>query len=456
MNKFLEGNYAPIFKEEEFNNITSITGEIPKELNGILYRNGPNPQFPNDNNHWFDSDGMLHMFSICDGKMNYCNRWVYTERFKIERQAGKTLFGNFGTEINSEYNLATVPNGTANTNIIRHGNKLLALQETSPAIEINPKDLSTIGMWDYQGGVPQISAHPRFDFETGEMHNFAYSPFSTEIVYYIFDKLGKVIKTEKFSGPFSCLMHDFIITKNYALFLFLPLTFSLERAQQEKQLLMWEPGLGSHIAIMPRNGNEKDIIWFNTDSFHAYHYMNAYEEDNIIILDAMKSPQANLFPDKNGKIPDLRKNYSRLTRLTFDLCKKKITETQLDSIFAEFPRFDERYTGIPYQHGFAAADVHTTHTEEFNAIVHYNFKSNSQKICRFGINNTPGEPVFVPRHKNSAEGDGFILTVVYQAAKNTSDLYILDAMNIDKEPLAIVHLPHRVPNGFHGNWYDEK
>lgn len=454
MNKFQEGNYAPIFEESEINNITDITGEIPKELNGVLYRNGPNPQFPNENNHWFDGDGMLHMFNIADGKIGYRNRWVLTERFKIERQAGKALFGHFGTERNDEYDTSNVQDGTANTNIIQHANKLLALQETSPAIQINGKDLSTIGVWNYQADVPQTSAHPHFDYATGEMHNFAYNPFTTEIIYYIFDKLGKVIKAEKFDGPFSCLMHDFFITQNYALFLFLPLTFNFERLQQGQSMLMWEPDLGAHIAIMPRNGNAKDILWLNTNSFHAYHYMNAYEENNKIILDAMKSPKANLFPDKFGKIPRMRDNYPRFTRFIFDLQQKKISETQLDATPAEFPRFDERFTGVSYQHGFVAANIHKILSEEFNAIIHYDLKNQSQKVCDFGIKNTPSEPVLVPRHKNSTEGDGFILTVVYQAAKNTSDLYILDSMNIDKEPLAIVHLPHRVPNGFHGNWYE--
>jgi len=241
MNKFLEGNYASIFEEDEFKNITDITGEIPKELNGDLFRNGPNPQFPNDKTHWFEGDGMLHMFSIYDGKMDYCNRWIVTERFQIERQAGKALFTDFAPEIKEEYNLAEMPHNTANTNIIRHGNKLLALQETSPATEMNPKDLSTIGIWDYNGHVPQTSAHPHFDYETGEMHNFAYNPSSTEIIYYIFDKFGKVIKAEKFNGPFSCFMHDFFITKNYALFLFLPLSINFDRAQQGMSLIMWEP-----------------------------------------------------------------------------------------------------------------------------------------------------------------------------------------------------------------------
>lgn len=453
MNKFLQGNYAPIFEEGNFNNITNITGEIPQELNGVLYRNGPNPQFPNDKTHWFEGDGMLHMFAIHDGKVDYRNRWVLTERFKLERQAGKALFGYFGMPSSNEIKIDNVPEGTANTNIIRHANKFFALQECSPAIEINPKDLTSIGKWDYQGDVPQMSAHPHFDPASGEMLNFAYSAFSKEIIFYVFDKLGKIIKAEKLNGPFSCLMHDFFITKNYVLFLFLPLTINLERAHEGKPMIMWEPDLGSHIAIMPRKGTAKDIIWFDTNPFHTYHYMNAFEDGNKIILDGMQSPQASLFPDKNGKVPNISKCYPKLTRWSFDLRRKKISESQLDSKLAEFPRFDERYTGLPYQHGFVTANTHKIVSEEFDAIIHYDLKHQSQKICGFGRNNVPSEPVFVPRNKISAEGDGFILTVVYQAAKNTSDLYILDAMNIDKKPLAIVHLPHRVPFGFHGNWY---
>lgn len=453
MNKFLQGNYAPIFEEGDLK-ITNITGEIPQELNGVLYRNGPNPQFPNDHAHWFEGDGMLHMFSIYEGQVNYRNRWVLTERFNLEHKAGKALFGYFGMPLSDEITLEKIHEGTANTNIIRHGNKLLALQEGSPAIAINPQDLTTLGKWDYHADVPQMSAHPHFDHETGEMLNFAYMPFTNEIIFYVFDKFGKISKAEKFDGPFSCMMHDFFITKNYALFLFLPLTFNLERAQQGKSVIMWEPNLGSHTAIMPRNGTAKDIIWLDANPFHAYHFMNAYEEGHKIILDGMKSSQPGLFPDKNDIVPDLHKCFPKLTRWAFDLQQKKISELQLDSQFAEFPRFDERYTGLRYQHGFVSANTHNLISEEFNAIIHYDLKYQTQKICDFGLNNIPSEPVFVPRHKNSAEGDGFILTVVYQAAKNTSDLYILDAMNIDKKPLAIAHLPHRVPLGFHGNWYE--
>lgn len=450
MNQFLQDNYAPLKNEYDIDNIQTIIGEIPKELNGVLYRNGPNPQYPDADRHWFEGDGMLHMFSIKNGKINYRNRWIRTERFELERRIGKAYFNSFKNPFTDE-----VPSGTANTNIVWHGGKLLALQENSSAIEIDPFTLDTHGKWDYNQQIPQMSAHPHFDADTGEMHNYAYHPGSNHINYYVFNRHGTVIKSETINGPFSCFMHDFFITKEYVIFPFLPLIFSMERAQKGKSMLMWEPEQGSHISIMPRNGTSKNILWFETQPFHAYHFMNAFQSGNQIFLDGMKTSRANLFPDAAGKITMLTENPPQLTRWAFDLKNKTVKETQLDSSTAEFPRFDERFTGLNYRHGFAVASVDVGSKDAgFDSIIHYDLKTKSHIKREFGSGNIPSEPIFVPRHKTCDEGDGFLLSVVYNAARNSSNLYILDAMNINKEPLAIVQLPHRIPNGFHGNWCD--
>ncbi len=313
--------------------------------------------------------------------------------------------------------------------------------------------LDTLGEWDYREQVPQMSAHPHFDFHTGEMHSYAYSPGTNNIIYYIFNRDGIVSKTETIHAPYSSFMHDFFMTKEYVLFPVLPLTFSIERKQQGKSMIMWEPEKGSHIGIMPRNGHAKDMIWFSLESFHAFHFMNAYQNGDTIILDGMKSERAHLFPDANGQIASVSEFPSQLTRWIFNLKQKRVFTKKLDSLPAEFPRFDERFTGLPYRHGFAIACVQAKDLQ-FDAIVHYDLTTQSQTIREFGLGNTPSEPVFVPRHLNGEEGDGFILTIIYNRQKDTSDIYILDAMNISKEPLAIVQLPHRIPNGFHGNWYN--
>ncbi len=454
MDYFSQGNYAPIQTENHFEDITPIVGEIPKELNGVLYRNGPNPQFSDNNKHWFEGDGMLHMFSIRNGKVSYRNRWVATERFKLERQANKILLKGF-SDPTREYSNPIISSNTANTNIIQYSGKLLALVESSCGTEINPLDLSTIGEWNYGGQIQNMSAHPHFHGLTGEMHNFAYTPGSNILKYYIFDTEGLVKKAESIHAPHSTFMHDFFITKDYALFPVHPLTFNMKRREQGKSILMWEPELGSHIGIMPHQGKDKDIIWIEMNLHHAFHYMNAYQEENKIILDGFKTKRANLFSDMNGKIPAPGEAPPQLTRWIIYPDQKKVIEQQLDSTYAEYPRFDERFTGLPYRHGFAAAKIERNISNfDLNAIIHYDLKNNTQIIREFNKGNTVSEPIFVPRQKNSGEGDGFILTVVYVPERNCSDLYILDAMSIDKQPLAIVQLPERVPNGFHGNWYD--
>lgn len=404
--------------------------------------------------HWFDGDGMLHAFYIHKGKVSYRNRWVRTERFNLERKAGKRLFGSIMDPSSKDPSVRDISGNPANTNIIQHAGKLLALVELSSPIEINPLDLATLGKWDGNGKISHMSAHPHFDHKTDEMHNYAYTPGSNEVVYFVFNCEGVVTKAETIHAPFSSFMHDFFITKDYVLFPVLPLTMSLERAKQGKPMAMWEPEKGAHIGIMPRNGTAKDLVWFELDAFYAFHYMNAYQEGDNIILDGMKSRRAHLFPDAKGKIATSSECPPQFTRWTFNILRKTVSEKQLDSRLAEFPRFDERFTGLPYRHGFAGTCVDPKSKDEifFDAIIHYDHNKKSQTIRAFGAGNAPSEPIFVPRHKNSKEGDGFILTVVYNAANDCSDLYILDAMNIDKEPLAVVQCPHRIPNGFHGNW----
>lgn len=65
---YLQGNYAPLLMEPDAANLEVIR-EIPPEICGTLYRNGPNPQSPRLSDYrWFSGDGMIHAFHIEDGK----------------------------------------------------------------------------------------------------------------------------------------------------------------------------------------------------------------------------------------------------------------------------------------------------------------------------------------------------------------------------------------------------
>ncbi len=454
-NPFLEGHYAPWPMEGDIPRVF-VKGAIPKNLNGVFFRNGPNPQFPVQQAHWFEGDGMLHAFYFNDGNVRYSNRWIRTERFSLENKAQKSLFGAAMGLETIDASVLGVNRNTANTNIIYHAGKLLALQESSLPLEIEPQTLVTKEYFTAGGKIiDSFCAHPHFDAENGEMHGYAYSKQKPEIVYYVFNRQGEVIKAEKIAIPYCSLMHDFFITKDYVIFPVLPLTIDFERRQRGQPPILWEPEKGAHIGIMPRHGTQEDIHWFEMDSFYVFHYMNAYQDSENIILDGMKTARTSLFPDAAGKLTTVVACPTRLTRWCFNLKTGAISETQLDNTHAEFPRFDERYTGLLYRHGFVAACLEPQiESKGFDAMIHYDHHQQSQTVRKFSKGDIPNEPIFVPRSIDAAEGDGYLLSLVYRAAENRTDLLILDAMNIDQEPIAIVQLPHRVPDGFHGNWCD--
>ena len=132
----------------------SSRARCPRDLEGTLWRNGPNPQFaPRGRYHWFDGDGMIHAFRIRDGRVSYRNRWVRTARFQLERAAGEALFGGLADMASTDPRVApsmTSPNA-ANTNIVLHAGKLLALWEGGPPHALDPRTLETEGPYDFGG-----------------------------------------------------------------------------------------------------------------------------------------------------------------------------------------------------------------------------------------------------------------------------------------------------------------
>ena len=449
---FLRGNYSPWPMEGEIHDLT-VEGKIPRELNGTLFRNGPNPQFaPRGRYHWFDGDGMIHAFTLRDGKAHYRNRWVRTQRFHMEREAGEALWGGLADWANSDPRVEGIFPNAANTNIIVHAGRLLALWEAGPPHELDPQTLETRGIYDFDGKLQgPMTAHPKIDPETGELLFFGYSPFPPYLRYYVASADGKITRSEEIDVPVPTMMHDFIATRDHIIFMVFPATFRFENFASGAPI-RWEPELGTKIGAMPRNGSSADIQWFETDPCYVFHPMNAYSENGQVIADVCRFDRLPLFD--GAEVNDLANGGSaKLTRWTLDLRGGTMKEEQRDDSPAEFPRLDERYAGLTYRYGYSGGRCGTpTDGGFFNAIFRYDHKTGSKQVCDFGPVGFPSEPIFVPRSARSPEGEGVLLTVVYRQEENRSDLLILDAENIAHEPLATVRLPHRIPYGFHGNW----
>ena len=454
INPFLSGNFAPVRSEDDFD--LEIQGAIPRELRGTLYRIGPNPQFePKDPNyHWFLGDGMAHAFRVEDGKVSYRNRWVRTPRFELERKEGRALFGAWGNPMTTDPLAMGVDGGVANTNIVCHAGRLLALVEGSRPFEVAQGSLDPIGYAESYRG--RVTAHPKVDPETGEMVWFGYStgavPLNNQVSYGVTAADGAVVRRDDFEAPYPSMVHDFMVTRNYALFPILPLTGSLERAMGGKPAYAWEPDKGAYVGVMRRDAGVDTLRWFNAPPCYVFHPMNAWEAGGKIHADVMRYDAAPLFPNPDGSRG--RATAARLVRWTFDLAGNSdaIKEETLDDLDGEFPRFDERRAGLSYRHGWFAGDTHGLKTVKTNAIAHIDLKTGKKAVYELPAGDLTSEPVFTPRSASAEEGDGWLTAVVWRAAEDRSDMLVLEAQDVASGPVAVAKLPRRVPFGFHGNW----
>jgi carotenoid cleavage dioxygenase len=455
---YLQGNFAPVSFESDAHDLP-IAGELPRELNGTLYRNGPNPQFaPRGFYHWFAGDGMLHAFHLENGKASYRNRFVRTPKFELEREAGQAMFGAFGNPMESDPSTFGKDSGIANTNVVWHAGRLIALEEAHKPFEVDPGSLEPRGYQDYASQqLSRMTAHPKIDPATGEMVCFAYGndgPLTAGMAYYVIDKHGRLIRFDRFQAPYAAMVHDFLVTRDFVLFPIMPLTASMERAMSGKPAFAWEPDKGTHIGVLRRNAPIESLRWFKGDPRYVFHPMNAWNEGNKIMADVMEYPVAPLFPNPDGSMPQDARRTASLKRWTFDLDANSdgFTSAALDDLAGEFPRLDERHTGLAYRHGYFAAATGSDDSVGFDTLVHLDLKSGTRQMHKLGGGDAVSEPVFVPRSATAEEGDGWLLSVVWRDADKRSDLLVFDAPALAKGPIATVQLSTRVPFGFHGNW----
>ncbi|MEQ8347263.1 MAG: carotenoid oxygenase family protein [Sneathiellaceae bacterium] len=462
--RHLQGNFAPLLMEGEAHDLV-VEGEVPRELAGSLYRNGPNPQYPpRGTSHWFGGEGMVHAFHIRDGRVAWRNRWVMTEKVVLERAAGRALFGMFNNPMVSDPSVRDKDPSLANTHIVWHAGRLLALEEGHAPVAVDPQSLATDGIWDFGGALKaNFTAHPKVDPETGEMLAFAYmakGPATPDLAYYVIDNAGRLTRQDFFQAPYSAMVHDFITTDRHVLFPVFPLTADMGRIMQGKPFFAWEPDKGSHIGVMARDAVTETIRWFQAPACYVFHPLNAFTDGNRIVADVMKYDVAPLFTDPEGRPAASGDNPARLVRWTFDLDGNSdtVAEEMLDDQPAEFPRLDERRTGLTYRYGFAAGRSAPVEPggddsfDTFDTLLRYDLSAGGKESHQLPDGQTLSEPVFVPRSDTAPEGDGWLLATAFRPRENRSDLVIFDTGDIAHGPVARAHLPVRVPYGFHGSW----
>lgn len=463
-NPFLNGYYAPLHFEGDAAHLP-ITGTLPPELNGTLYRIGPNPQFaPRGRYEWFAGDGMVHEFRLNQGRASYRNRYVRTPKWELEHAAGQALSaGTLAPSPLDDPRLRALRSTTANTNVLFHGGHLLALEEAHAPFELDAASLTSKGYQTYGGDlVGPMTAHPKVDPASGELISFAYQTAglgSADMRLHVIGPDGCLRHSEHFMAPFASIVHDFAPTARHIVFPIFPLTASMERAYKGQPAYAWEPELGSRIGIMPRDGSAADMRWFLGDASYVFHPLNAYDTpDGKIVADMVKYDVPPGYPMADGTPARGRQHGARLVRWTFDLqgSDEGYSERLLSDVQVEFPRLDERFALHRHRHGWFVSGSANTNLGEASdraSIAHVDTMTGSTSLWKPEAGDYAGEPVFVSRSADAPEGEGWLLTVVYRGREKRSDLVVLDALDVARGPIAQVHLSHRVPAGIHGNWY---
>ncbi|MEM6321677.1 MAG: carotenoid oxygenase family protein [Bacteroidota bacterium] len=465
-NPYLLGPYAPIFKEIVADKM-EVIGEIPKDINGVYVRNGPNPKFePKGHYHWFDGDAMLHALQLENGKATYRNRWIRTTNFKEEAAAGESLWqglmGRLAANMNRPWNRGVPLKDTANTAVAYHDGKLLAgWYMCGDLYEIDPITLETKGVQDYNGTLTsKAMAHVKVDEQTNEMMFFDYELTGNYLAYGVINGTGKVKHFTKVPTPGPRIPHDMGITKNYSILMDLPLIYDLRlMAKTGKAIPTFKQDMPSRFGIIPRLGDASEVKWFEAKPCYIYHTINCWEEGDEVVMDCCvnwdPTPQQDLPPGASAaeKLNAYLRMRAYLHRYRFNLKTGETKEYPLDDLTTEFPLMNSQYLGRQSKYSYNQR-FELSKTLRFDAIVKYNTEDGTSKTYEYGKYKYGSESPFIPKANAKSEDDGYVISFVTDARENTSEVVILDAQNIDKEPLARIILPQRVPLGFHACWVD--
>jgi carotenoid cleavage dioxygenase len=426
-----EGNYRPVSEEVEAFDLP-VSGSLPTELCGSFLRNGPNPVTPSL--HWFYGEGMIHGLRITGGRARwYRNRWVRTASFTD------------GIAFRDAQGRRNLTASKANTHVVRHAGRILALVEGALPYEVTGK-LDTVGPWDFDGRLTTaMTAHPKVCPTTAEMHFFAYDQRPPYLTYHVADASGRLVLSRAIDVAASTMMHDFNLSERFVVFMDLPIVFDLSAARAGNMFpFRYDVSYGARLGVLPRANPRGGLRWFAIEPCYVFHTLNAHDADGVITIDVSRLASPTL---ERGGHTD-----AQLWRWTIDLNAGTIAERQLDDRPGDFPRIDDRLAGMAARRGWPTwMPGRTDPPGESGTITVYDLVDETSVTHRFGDGRVPGEAVFAPAD-DRAGGNGWLLAYVYDPSRDASDVVVLDADHPEDEAVATVHLPVRVPYGFHGNW----
>lgn len=461
--------YTALYDEYDYI-IDDVTGALPADLQGTLYRNGAGKLDAGGQvlGHLFDGDGMLSMFAMADGKVHYRNRYVRTEHYRKSLTSNGAPFRALGTMRPGGIlaNALRFPANVANTSVVMHSGKLLALWEGGPPTEINPDTLDTIGVHRFDGELRWIgafSAHPKWDPDSREMFNFglAMVPFP-KLVCYRVDRTGKLHKLSQLKLPLAMFNHDMGLTSKHIVFAIPPLVFPTAKLMGAGlgfrnfiDAIDYDPSQGTMIALVPRDGGKPRVL--HTDPLLHLHLANTYEDGTDTVVELVHYDAT--WQELNGalaglstaKVSEIGAYGGTLLRLRITANDKVIHEPLTD-LPGEFPSFNISRTGRPNRYTYLAANVSEESGSYPNAIAKVDNTSGAVTTHRLPSGHQPHEAVFASRPGATDEDDGWLLVTTQDGINNVASLQVLDARHVEDGPVYTGKLRHHLPLTFHGSY----
>jgi carotenoid cleavage dioxygenase-like enzyme len=443
-----------------------VEGAIPGWLTGSLVRTGPAKFEAGERsvNHWFDGLAMLHRFGFADGRVSYANRFLRTRAYRAVEETGRIAYSEFATDpcrtVFQRVASVFSPKQTDNAavNVVRLGEEYVAMTETPLPVAFEPDTLRTLGVtgWAKSLRGQHTTAHPHHDHTTGELLNYEthFGPSTKYRIYALAPgaPAPRLIASIPVRRP--SYMHSFAITERYAVLVEFPLVVNPPMLALSGRPFIenyrWEPARGTTFTVVDRrDGTIRARA--GAPAFFSFHHVNAFEDGEQLVVDLCAYEDASivqaLYLDRvraHGPIPGAELWRYRVPLNGGDA----VGERRGDERF-ELPRIDYRsHNARPYRYVYGASA--TQPAGFLDGLVKVDVESGEARTWS-EPGTYPGEPVFVPAPDQRNEDDGVALSVVLDAAAETSFLLVLDAATF--EELGRAHAPLRIPFGFHGSFF---
>ena len=436
---FLEDVFAPVASETETTSLR-VEGRVPEALAGVYGRIGPNPiKAQGSRYHWFIGDGMVHGLRLQDGEAQwYRSRYVGSN--SVHKVLGRPVLPG------PRHGVGDV----VNTNVYAHAGRVWASVEAGMLpVQLDARlDSVRHGTFNSPNKQP-FTAHPHRDPHTGALHAICYDALKRHQVQYVRvsaqGDVDRVVDIPVRHGP---MIHDCAITRSQVVVLDLPVTFSFKRLLTGAAFpYAWNDRHAARVGLLSKEGEARDIRWYDVDPCFVFHPCNAYDlPDGTVVMDVVA--HRRMF-DRARHGPELDSG-ARFERWTLPAQGSRVVREVLNDRPQEFPRFDERLTGEPYRYAYAVSFL--PHESGSQPLYRHDLSTGETLAHHFGPQAVPGEFVFVPRQAQGAEDDGWLMGFVHNRQTGTAEFHILNADDFTGAPQAVVHIPARIPAGFHGNW----